>query len=142
MSVDRLLIRVKAMVVAPNDALTAHAVTLNPPTKENPDGYHRLIGGGVEFGERHQDAIVREVDEELGAPRGRVRVLRPAGAPACCDERPLDGERRDDSAGRLALFRRRLRVVAPVPGRSHPLGPLAAAVLLTGLNTVSPRMSP
>ena len=64
---DRSHIRVKAMLVAPNDDFTAHAVSLNPPTKENPDGYHRLIGGGVELGESHGDAIVREVDEELGA---------------------------------------------------------------------------
>ena len=39
------------MLIAPNDGLTAHAVTLNPPTEENPDGYRRLIGGGVELGE-------------------------------------------------------------------------------------------
>lgn len=65
--IDRSLIRVKAMLVASNDDFTAHAVSLNPPTKENPDGYHRLIGGGVELGESHRDAIVREVDEELGA---------------------------------------------------------------------------
>lgn len=55
------------MLVAPSDDLAHHTVTLNPPTAENPDGYHRLIGGGVELGETHHDAIVREVDEELGA---------------------------------------------------------------------------
>jgi ADP-ribose pyrophosphatase YjhB (NUDIX family) len=66
-SVDRSFIRVKAMLIAPNEDLTGHAVTLNPPTDENPDGYHRLIGGGVKLGETHHDAIVREVDEELGA---------------------------------------------------------------------------
>jgi ADP-ribose pyrophosphatase YjhB (NUDIX family) len=66
-SVDRSFIRVKAMLVAPNEDLTAHAVSLNPPTQENPGGYHRLVGGGVELGETHRDAIVREVDEELGA---------------------------------------------------------------------------
>lgn len=65
--VDRSHIRVKAMLVAPNDDFTAHAVSLNPPTAENPEGYHRLIGGGVELGETHRDAMVREVDEELGA---------------------------------------------------------------------------
>jgi ADP-ribose pyrophosphatase YjhB (NUDIX family) len=65
--IDRSFIRVKAMLVAPNDDLTAHAVTVNPPTLENRDGYHRLIGGGVELGETHREAIVREVDEELGA---------------------------------------------------------------------------
>ena len=67
MPIDRSFIRVKAMLVAPNDAGTAHAVSLNPPTAEHPRGHHRLIGGGVELGETHRDAIVREVDEELGA---------------------------------------------------------------------------
>jgi thiosulfate/3-mercaptopyruvate sulfurtransferase len=66
-SVHRANISVKAMLIAPNDDMTAHAVTLNPPTAENPLGYHRLIGGSVEVGETHHDAIVREVDEELGA---------------------------------------------------------------------------
>jgi ADP-ribose pyrophosphatase YjhB (NUDIX family) len=66
-SLDRSFIRVKAMLIAPNEDLTGHAVTLNPATDENPDGYHRLIGGGVEVGESHRDAILREVDEELGA---------------------------------------------------------------------------
>ena len=55
------------MLIAPNADFTAHAVSVNPPTAENPTGYHRLIGGGVELGEAHRDAIVREVDEELGA---------------------------------------------------------------------------
>jgi ADP-ribose pyrophosphatase YjhB (NUDIX family) len=64
---DRSFIRVKSMLIAPNDDLTAHAVTLNPPTDENPMGYHRLIGGSVDVGETHRDAIVREVDEELRA---------------------------------------------------------------------------
>ncbi len=67
MPIDRSFIRVKAMLVAPNEDGTAHAVSLNPPTAENPHGYHRLIGGSVELGETHRDAIVREVHEELGA---------------------------------------------------------------------------
>lgn len=67
MSVDRSCIRVKAMLIAPNADFTAHAVTLNAPTTENPKGYHRLIGGSVELGETHRDAIVREVQEELSA---------------------------------------------------------------------------
>jgi ADP-ribose pyrophosphatase YjhB (NUDIX family) len=67
MPVDRSFIRVKAMLIAPHLDLTAHAVSLNAPSAENPDGYHRLIGGSVELGESHRDAIVREVDEELGA---------------------------------------------------------------------------
>lgn len=73
MSVDRSIIRVKAMLLAPNPARTAHAVSLNPPTAENPDGYHRLIGGGVDLGETARAAVLREVDEELGAV---VRDLR------------------------------------------------------------------
>lgn len=67
MTIDRSRIRVKALLIAPNDAFTAHAVSRNPPTVENPDGFHRLIGGSVELGEPHQDAIIREVHEELGA---------------------------------------------------------------------------
>lgn len=67
MPVDRSHIRVKAMLIAPDADLTAHAVSLNEPTVENPGGYHRLIGGSVELGESHRDAIVREVHEELGA---------------------------------------------------------------------------
>lgn len=67
MSVDRAVIRVKAMLIAPNEDASAHAVSLNSPTAENPDGYHRLIGGSVEFGESHRDALIREVREELGA---------------------------------------------------------------------------
>lgn len=55
------------MLIAPNGDLSAHAVSVNPPTTENPEGYHRLIGGSVELGESHRDAIAREVDEELRA---------------------------------------------------------------------------
>lgn len=61
------MIRVKAMLIAPNSSATAHAVSLCPPSRENPQGYHRLIGGSVEVGETHAHAVMREVDEELGA---------------------------------------------------------------------------
>ena len=44
---------------------TAHAVSVNAATAENPGGYHRLIGGNVEVGETHIDAVRREVREEL-----------------------------------------------------------------------------
>jgi ADP-ribose pyrophosphatase YjhB (NUDIX family) len=43
------------------------AGSVNGPTTENTNGYHRLIGGSVEVGEVHRDAITREVQEELGA---------------------------------------------------------------------------
>ncbi len=66
-TIDRPSIRVKAMLIALNTDHSAHAVSLNPVTAENPVGYHRLIGGGLESGESHREAIVREVAEELGA---------------------------------------------------------------------------
>jgi ADP-ribose pyrophosphatase YjhB (NUDIX family) len=62
--VDRSYIRVKAMAYLPNAAGTHHAVLRG----QDPEGdrvFHRLIGGGVELGERSADAIVREVAEEL-----------------------------------------------------------------------------
>ena len=67
MSIDGSYVRVKAMLIAPNPSGAAHALTLNATTAENPAGYHRLIGGSVELGETHAQAIVREVAEELGA---------------------------------------------------------------------------
>lgn len=63
------------MLVAPNAAGTAHAVSVHRPTIENPNGYHRLIGGSVEVGETHRDAVLREVGEELGATVERLTYL-------------------------------------------------------------------
>lgn len=67
MPVDRSYIRVKAMLVVPNSEGSHHLVSVNEATPENPQGFHRLVGGGVELGETHKDAVIREVDEELGA---------------------------------------------------------------------------
>lgn len=67
MGVDRSYIRVKAMLVIPSTDGSCHLVSVNAPTIENPSGFHRLIGGSVELGETHREAIVREVNEELGA---------------------------------------------------------------------------
>lgn len=63
------------MLIAPNTDGTAHAVSLNAPTAENPGGYHRLIGGSVELGETHSDAVRREVSEELSATIRDLRYL-------------------------------------------------------------------
>ncbi|WP_404381302.1 NUDIX domain-containing protein [Knoellia locipacati] len=55
------------MVVLPDLGRGVHAVSRMEPTLENPEGFHRLIGGGVEHGETALDAVLREVCEELGA---------------------------------------------------------------------------
>jgi 8-oxo-dGTP pyrophosphatase MutT (NUDIX family) len=60
-------IRVKAMLVLPHPDGDRHLVSRLAPTRENPEGYHRLIGGSIEPGERAVDAARRELDEELGA---------------------------------------------------------------------------
>ncbi|MGF3056656.1 NUDIX domain-containing protein [Microbacterium sp. YY-01] len=67
MSIDRSIIRVKAMLITTSDDGSHHLVSVNDPTDENPSGFHRLIGGSVELGATHKDAIIREVREELGA---------------------------------------------------------------------------
>jgi 8-oxo-dGTP pyrophosphatase MutT (NUDIX family) len=92
-TIDRSHIRVKAMLIAPDDEHSAHAVSLNRATAENPKRYHRLIGGSVELGETHRDAIVREVYEELGAKVRHLTFLytgrldpEPASTGACLIE--------------------------------------------------------
>ncbi|KJL18702.1 NADH pyrophosphatase [Microbacterium oxydans] len=67
MPVDRSHIRVKAMLVATHSDGARHLVSQHDATVENPLGFHRLIGGGVELGETHEQAILREVREELQA---------------------------------------------------------------------------
>ena len=37
--------------------------------------FHRLIGGGIDFGESAADAVAREFEEELGARLSEVRLL-------------------------------------------------------------------
>lgn len=75
MPVDRSVIRVKAMLIALDADRAAHLVSLNRPTAEEPEGHHRLVGGSVELGETARDAVVREVDEELGAVVEDLRHL-------------------------------------------------------------------
>ena len=43
------------------------------PTK--PETFYRPLGGGIEFGETGQDAVAREVREEIGAEISNVRFV-------------------------------------------------------------------
>ena len=45
------------------------------------DYFCRPLGGGIEFGERGAEAIVREIREELGAEIKEVRLLGTLDAP-------------------------------------------------------------
>ena len=76
MSVKPAVIRVKSMIIAPNADLSAHAVIAFPPSRTNPEGFHRLIGGSVEVGETGDDAIHREVDEEIGAVISTPKIFQ------------------------------------------------------------------
>jgi ADP-ribose pyrophosphatase YjhB (NUDIX family) len=66
--------RVKAMAYLPNAAGTHHAV-MRASDPANGESFHRLLGGGVEHGERSVEAVVREIAEELGATLLEHRFL-------------------------------------------------------------------
>ena len=72
--VDRSFIQVKALAFLPNAAGTHHLVFrgCNAATGEE---FHRFLGGGVEVLERSEDAVVREIGEELGATLVQPRLL-------------------------------------------------------------------
>ena len=72
--VDRSYIRVKAMAYLPNVAATHHAV-LKGVDPGDGRTFHRLLGGGVELGERSEEAVVREIAEELRATLLEPRLL-------------------------------------------------------------------
>lgn len=71
---DRSCIRVKAMAVLRNATGTHHLV-LRWRDETTGEDVHRLLGGGVEVGERTRDAGVREIAEELGATLLEPRLL-------------------------------------------------------------------
>lgn len=75
MPVDRSHIRVKALFIAPHPDGDKHAVSLCPPSAENPGGYYRYVGGSVELGESHEQAVRREVQEELSATIEQLTYL-------------------------------------------------------------------
>jgi 8-oxo-dGTP pyrophosphatase MutT (NUDIX family) len=71
---ERARIRVKAMAFLPNAARTHHAV-LRGSDPSDGETFHRLLGGGVEPGERSVEAVVREISEELRATLLEPRLL-------------------------------------------------------------------
>jgi ADP-ribose pyrophosphatase YjhB (NUDIX family) len=73
--VDRSYIRTKALAVLLNEARTHHAVIRFTDSTREPQHFHRLVGGSVELGERSVDAMVREIDEELGTTLREPRLL-------------------------------------------------------------------
>jgi ADP-ribose pyrophosphatase YjhB (NUDIX family) len=63
------------MAVLLNAARTHHAVIRFTDSSADPRHFHRLVGGGVELGERSVDAVVREIREELGTALHEPRLL-------------------------------------------------------------------
>lgn len=108
------------MLIATHSAYELHAVTVNPPTAENPRGYHRLIGGSVELGETHRAAIEREVAEELAATITRLEYVA-----AVENIFTIDGER-----GHEVVFLYR--------GQLEPQPPLTDAVLTESDGSIVP----
>ena len=98
--VDSAQIRVKAMAYLPNAAGTHHAV-LKASDPSDGRTFHRLLGGGVELGERSEEAVVREIAEEL-----RATLLEPRLLGVLENVFTYDGERGHEVvfvyAGRLA----------------------------------------
>jgi ADP-ribose pyrophosphatase YjhB (NUDIX family) len=72
---DRSYIRTKAMAVLLSADRTQHAVIRFAGTPTDPEPFHRLVGGGVELGERSVEAVVREIGEELGTTLHDPRLL-------------------------------------------------------------------
>ncbi|RON57730.1 NUDIX hydrolase [Pseudomonas frederiksbergensis] len=65
-------IRALALCVFHNDGKILVNEFSDPITKQT---FFRPIGGGIDFGETSVDAIVREVQEELGLPITDVRLI-------------------------------------------------------------------
>jgi ADP-ribose pyrophosphatase YjhB (NUDIX family) len=63
------------MAVLLNADRTHHAVVRFTDSSGDLQHYHRLVGGGVEPGERAVEAVVREVGEELGTTLLEPRLL-------------------------------------------------------------------
>ena len=64
--------RLRPLAVGPPDGAVLVQRGLDPSRGLS---FHRLIGGGIDFGESAEEAVVREFDEELGARLSEVRLL-------------------------------------------------------------------
>lgn len=63
------------MAVLLSSGLTEHVVSVLGPSVENPLGFHRLIGGSIEMGERAEVALHREIGDELNTRLHDVRRI-------------------------------------------------------------------
>ena len=61
-------IKLKALAILFNEACTHHLVARKEDSTARPTGFHRLLGGNVEFGELVADCVAREILEETGRP--------------------------------------------------------------------------
>ena len=59
-------IKVKAFAVLLDEGRTRHLVWRGGDRSRSTTHFHRLLGGHVEFGESSAEAVVREIDEEVG----------------------------------------------------------------------------
>ncbi|MEZ3161102.1 NUDIX domain-containing protein [Microbacterium sp. BWT-B31] len=69
-------IRAKAMVQLIDESGTRQLVYRHPADPASgPADFHRLLGGGIEFGELAEAAAIREIEEELGVRLPAVDFL-------------------------------------------------------------------
>jgi ADP-ribose pyrophosphatase YjhB (NUDIX family) len=59
-------IKLKALAVLVNGPRTHHLVARKEDSTATPAGFHRLLGGNVEFGELVAECVAREILEETG----------------------------------------------------------------------------
>jgi len=81
-------IKVKAFVVLLDAAKAHHLVWRGTDATKEPSDFHRLLGGHVEFGETAEQAVVREVAEEVDAQLHEPRLLGVLENRFCYQNRP------------------------------------------------------